>query len=140
VSHCMEFDLDLDDLALASTLAHPAVGEGRYIVQTRCPSDVGHVVIRIEPHIGKHHFVLIWSVDEEVIPSEFRFAVAKGIKSAALENGNIVNVKVTVTGGTYHMIDSREKSYEVAARRAFEDAVAKAGIKPIPSVSSKGAT
>ncbi len=64
------------------------------------------------------------------IPREFIPAVEKGFK-AAMENGvlagyPVMAMKVTLTDGSYHTVDSDTLSFEICARQAFRNAAHKA--------------
>ena len=65
------------------------------------------------------------------IPKEYIPAVEKGFK-AAMENGvlagyPITGMKVILTDGSYHTVDSDTLSFEICARQAFRKAAPKAG-------------
>jgi len=65
------------------------------------------------------------------IPREYIPSVEKGFK-AAMENGvlagyPITGMKVTLTDGSYHAVDSDSLSFEICARMAFRKAAPKAG-------------
>ncbi len=67
------------------------------------------------------------------IPREFIPSVEKGFK-ASLANGvlagyPLVGLKVTLTDGSYHNVDSDALSFEICARNAFREAVPKC--KPV---------
>ena len=109
------------------TITERTTGEGRYVRQASEPGHYGHVVLEVAPYVGTHDFLLVWAVGEEVIPSEFREAVWEGIQSFATEyfreTGLLVGVRVTVTGGSYHAVDSKTVSYKIAATLAFKNAM-----------------
>ena len=75
------------------------------------------------------------------IPREFIPAVEKGFK-AAMENGVLAGypvtaMKVTLTDGSYHTVDSDTLSFEICARQAFRKAAPKAQpalLEPIMSL------
>ena len=63
------------------------------------------------------------------IPREFIPAVEKGFK-ASLNNGvlagyPLVGMKITLTDGSYHAVDSDALSFEICARNAYREAVPK---------------
>lgn len=67
------------------------------------------------------------------IPKEFIPSIEKGFK-AAMKNGVLAGfpldkLKVTVSDGSYHAVDSDQLSFEICAQMAFKSACAKA--KPI---------
>ena len=75
------------------------------------------------------------------IPREFIPAVEKGFK-LAMENGVLAgfklnNLKVTLTDGSYHNVDSDSLSFEICAQIAFKEACRKASpvlLEPIMKV------
>jgi elongation factor G len=136
ISKTIAFDINLDSLpATCYSIVQSATAEGSYIVQTRCPSDCGYVMLYLEPYIGANHFHVEWKVDEDQIPVEYFPSVVKGIKESAIQGLNnlnpIINVYVQVVYGVYHVVDSREKSFEVAAFKAFQKGLKYAGITEI---------
>ena len=76
-----------------------------------------------------------------VIPKEYIPSVKKGIEEAA-KNGilagfPIEDVKVTLTFGSYHDVDSSEMAFKIAGSIAFKEAVKKASpilLEPIMSL------
>ena len=65
-----------------------------------------------------------------VIPKEYIPAVDKGCKGA-LESGIVagypmVDVKVTLTFGSYHEVDSSEMAFQIAGSMAVKEAAQKA--------------
>ncbi|MBO0200803.1 elongation factor G, partial [Vibrio alginolyticus] len=68
-----------------------------------------------------------------VIPRQFIKPVSEGIRDAMrrgfLAGYEIVDVKAKLVFGSYHEVDSDERSFHIAGSLAFQDAVKKA--KPI---------
>src|SRR5690606_39392548 len=66
-----------------------------------------------------------------VIPGQFMPAVEKGVRqvlaSGAVAGYPIQDVRVTVYDGKYHSVDSKEVAFVAAGRKAFLDAIGKAG-------------
>lgn len=65
------------------------------------------------------------------IPKEFIPSVEKGFKEA-MQNGVLAgypvdSLKVTLTDGSYHDVDSDALSFEICAKMAYKEAMAKAG-------------
>jgi elongation factor G len=76
-----------------------------------------------------------------VIPREYIPAVEYGVRQAALTGVKfgypLINVKVTLTYGSYHEVDSSQVAFEQAGRIALQEAVEKAGpvlLEPIMKV------
>lgn len=81
------------------------------------------------------------SVVGGVIPKEYMPAIQKGFE-AAMQNGPLANypiesMRVNVTHGSYHEVDSDSLSFEMCARLGFREAAKKADpvlLEPIMSV------
>ncbi|WP_420562206.1 elongation factor G [Thalassobaculum sp.] len=75
------------------------------------------------------------------VPREYIPGVEKGLKSAmdtgVLAGFPVVDVKVALTDGAYHDVDSSVLAFEIASRAAFKEGMAKAGpvlLEPIMKV------
>ncbi len=75
------------------------------------------------------------------VPREYIPGVEKGLNSAmdtgVLAGFPVVDVKVTLTDGAYHDVDSSVLAFEIASRAAFKEGIAKAGpvlLEPIMKV------
>jgi len=105
---------------------------GRFVRQTGGRGQYGHAVIDLEPAPGEG-FDFVNKVKGGNIPSEFIPAVEQGIEEA-LESGvkagyPMVDVRVTLTDGSYHDVDSSEMAFKVAGSMAFREAARRA--KPV---------
>jgi elongation factor G len=106
--------------------------EGRFVRQTGGRGQYGHAVINLEPAPGEG-FDFVNKIKGGSIPSEFIPAVEQGIEEA-LESGvkagyPMVDVRVTLTDGSYHDVDSSEMAFKVAGSMAFREAARRA--KPV---------
>ncbi len=106
--------------------------EGRFVRQTGGSGQFGVVYINLEPAPGEG-FDFVNKIKGGAIPSEFIPAVEKGVEEA-LENGvkagyPMVNVRVTLTDGKYHEVDSSEIAFKVAGSLALKEAAKRA--KPV---------
>jgi hypothetical protein len=116
-----EFNLDSDSVVkIPSELDSKLFGRGRFVRQTRCPSDFGLVEIEVSKFIGESDFQLVWSVDNETIPLEFSQGVIEGIKDWG-EKCGLVGLKIEIVGGAYHHVDSRNFSYRQAVFIALDN-------------------
>jgi elongation factor G len=102
----------------------------------------GHVIITVEPNENGKGNEFINSVSNGEIPPEFIPAIEEGIKSSmnagVLAGFNVVDTKVTLTGGSFHEVDSSEMAYKIAASIAFQNAMRKASpviLEPIMKVT-----
>jgi elongation factor G len=106
--------------------------EGKFVKQSGGRGQYGHAVISLEPDPGKG-YQFVDAIKGGVIPREFIPAVDKGIqdtlKAGVLAGYPVVDVKVTLTFGSYHDVDSNENAFRMAGSMAFKDAMRKA--KPV---------
>ncbi|MDR9149576.1 Elongation factor G [Burkholderia multivorans] len=106
--------------------------EGKFVKQSGGRGQYGHAVITLEPNPGKGYEFLD-EIKGGVIPREFIPAVNKGIeetlKSGLLAGYPVVDVKVHLTFGSYHDVDSNENAFRMAGSMAFKEAMRRA--KPV---------
>ncbi len=105
--------------------------EGKFIKQSGGRGQYGHVVIKVEPlEPGGPNFEFVDAIKGGVVPREYIPAVQKGIEdtlpSGVLAGYPVVNVKVTLTFGSYHDVDSNENAFKQAGSIAFKDGMRKA--------------
>jgi elongation factor G len=106
--------------------------EGKFVRQTGGSGQFGVVYINLEPAPGEG-FEFVNKVKGGNIPSEYIPAVKQGVEEA-LENGvkagyPMVDMRVTLTDGKYHDVDSSEIAFKVAGSIAFKEAARRA--KPV---------
>jgi elongation factor G len=114
---------------------------GRYIRQSGGRGQYGHVVINIEPTGPGGGYEFIDKISGGVIPKEYIPAVDAGIQEA-LTNGVLagypmVDVRVLLTYGSYHEVDSSEMAFKIAGSMAVKDAARKASpvlLEPVMAV------
>ncbi|NMV37788.1 elongation factor G [Ralstonia insidiosa] len=103
--------------------------EGKFVKQSGGRGQYGHAVITLEPNEGKG-YEFVDEIKGGVIPREFIPAVDKGIRdtlnTGVLAGYPVVDVKVRLTFGSYHDVDSNENAFRMAGSMAFKDAMRKA--------------
>ena len=92
-----------------------------------------HVTIEPQTDLTKEGLEFIDQIKGGSIPKEFIPPVEKGFK-ASLQNGVLAGfpmerLKVTLTDGSFHNVDSDALSFEICAKSAFREAVPKC--KPV---------
>jgi elongation factor G len=115
--------------------------EGKFIRQSGGKGQYGHVVITLEPTEPGGGFIFEDKIVGGVIPREFIKPVEAGIREA-LENGVLagypmVDVKATLTFGSYHDVDSSEMAFKIAGSMAVKEAARKASavlLEPVMEV------
>ena len=105
--------------------------EAKYIRQSGGRGQYGHVIMEFEPISEGYEFVDL--IKSGRIPKEYIPSVNAGVK-AAMESGvlagyPLVNVKATLTDGTFHDVDSSEMAFKIAGSMALKDGAKKAGVK-----------
>ena len=125
-------DLGLPRVAYRETISTKTLAEYKHKKQTGGAGQYGHVFLEVEPfHEGEFEFVV--HVFGGTVPRNFYPAVEKGVREAMeagpLAGYPVVNVRVTLTDGSYHDVDSNEMSFKIAAKEAFKKGVLAA--KPV---------
>src|ERR687886_395849 len=120
------------ELPNRKTMPAPAAGKEVYKRQTGGRGQYGHVELEIEPAPGQG-FVFENAIVGGAIPREFIKPTEQGIRDA-MERGylagyELVDIKARLVFGSYHEVDSDERSFHIAGSLAFQDAVRKA--KPV---------
>jgi elongation factor G len=112
------------------TVRKAAVGNGRFVRQTGGKGQYGHVILTLEPGEKGSGFEFVDKIVGGTIPREYMRAVDHGIRetlgTGVYAGYPMVDVKATVTDGSYHEVDSSEMAFKIAASMAVKDAVAKA--------------
>jgi elongation factor G len=100
-----------------------------------------HVVITVEPNEAGKGYEFINKISGGAIPKEYIPAVGAGIgqamKTGVVAGYPVEDVKVTLTFGSYHDVDSNEMAFKIAGSMAFKEAAKKAGatiMEPIMGV------
>jgi len=140
-----EFKVDANvgkpQVAYRETIRRAVEREGKFVRQTGGRGQYGHVVLRVEPLPAGKGFEFADGTKGGVVPREYIPAVERGVRDA-LETGVVagypmVDLKVTLTDGSYHDVDSSEIAFKIAGSMAFKDAAAKASpviLEPIMAV------
>jgi elongation factor G len=123
------------------TITKTSTAMHRHKKQTGGAGQFGEVHMRVEPTHGKG-YDFAWEVFGGAVSSSYQSSIEKGIKSV-MENGAIagypvVDVKVAITDGKEHPVDSKPIAFEIAGREAFKKAVHGAGpvlLEPIMKVT-----
>lgn len=107
--------------------------EYKFVKQTGGHGQYGHVVLRLEPLESGSGFVFENEIRGGSVPTEYIPAVEKGVREA-VEGGVVsgypmTDLKVTLTDGSYHEVDSSDMAFRMAAIFAFREGVPKG--KPV---------
>ncbi|MEN4889519.1 elongation factor G [Erwinia billingiae] len=107
--------------------------EGKFVRQSGGKGQYGHVVLTLEPQEAGKGFAFEDATKGGVVPREYIPSVEKGVREA-MNNGilagyPLVDIKATLTFGSYHEVDSSEMAFLMAAIFAFKAAARQA--KPV---------
>ena len=132
-----EFKVDANvgkpQVAYRETIRKTVEQEGKFVRQTGGRGQYGHVWITLEPLPPGGGFEFKDGTKGAPVPKEYVPAVEKGIREAfesgVLAGYPMVDVKATLTDGSYHDVDSSEIAFKIAGSMAAKEGAAKA--KPI---------
>ena len=100
--------------------------EERYVRQTGGRGQYGHVVISLEPTGPGGGYEFVNAITGGVIPREYIPSVDAGIQEAlaggVLAGYSLVDVKATLTFGSYHDVDSSEMAFKIAGSMCVKKA------------------
>jgi elongation factor G len=104
--------------------------EGKFVRQSGGRGQYGHVYLRLEPNESGKGYEFENEIVGGTVPKEYIPAVDKGIQEA-MKNGVIagfpvVDVKVALTDGSYHEVDSSEMAFKIAGSMGFKEGASRA--------------
>ena len=129
----VEANVGKPQVAYRETIRKHAEAQGKFVRQTGGRGQYGDVYIEVDPNEPGGGFVFENKIVGGAVPREYVPAVEKGIKEA-METGVLagypmVDVKVALTDGSYHDVDSSEMAFKIAGSMGFKEACRKA--KPV---------
>ena len=129
----VEANVGKPQVAYRETIRQKAEAQGRFVRQTGGRGQYGDVWLEIEPSEVGAGVVFENKLKGPAIPREYVPAVEKGVKEAAetgiLAGYPMVDLKVSLTDGSYHEVDSNEMAFKIAGSMGFKEAAKKA--KPV---------
>ncbi len=128
-------------IAYRETITRGSEGEGKFIRQSGGRGQYGHVVLDVAPQERGKGIDIESKIVSGRIPKEYIPAVVDGIEEAVLTGVlagyPLIDLKVRITDGSFHEVDSSEIAFKMAGIFALKDAVKKAGpilLEPIMKV------
>lgn len=104
--------------------------EGKFVRQSGGKGQYGHVVLSLEPTEPGSGFTFEDATKGGVVPREYIPSVEKGLREAmnsgVLAGYPVVDVKATLTFGSYHDVDSSEMAFRMAAILGFKEGARRA--------------
>lgn len=137
----VEANIGKPQVSYRETIRKSVEQEGKYIRQTGGRGQYGHVWLTIEPAELGSGIQFVNAIAGGVVPREYIPAVEKGVREQS-ENGALagypmVDVKITLTDGSYHEVDSSENAFKMAGSQCFKAGALKANpvlLEPIMKV------
>jgi elongation factor G len=126
----VEANVGKPQVAYKETIRKSAEVQEKYVRQSGGRGQYGDVKILIEPNVSGKGYEFINKIVGGAIPKEYIPAIDSGIQGAMqsgiLAGYNVVDVKATLTDGSYHEVDSSEMAFKIAASMAFKEAMRRA--------------
>jgi elongation factor G len=129
----VEANVGAPQVAFRETVSKRADVDYTHKKQTGGSGQFARVKMTIEPNEAGKGFEFVNQVVGGNVPKEYIPGVQKGVQSV-VESGvlagfPVLDVKVTLTDGAYHDVDSSVMAFEIASRAAFREGALKAGPK-----------
>ena len=139
----VEANTGAPQIAYRETITKTAEGEGKFIRQSGGRGQYGHACVTVQPNEKGKGVEVLNKVVGGAIPKEYIPAVINGIeeaiKSGVYAGYQVIDIKVHVTDGSFHEVDSNELAFKMAGIFALKDAFKKAGpilLEPIMKVEA----
>ncbi len=134
----VEANVGTPKVAYRETITKIADEDYTHKKQTGGTGQFARVKIRFEPNSVGAGFVFENKTVGGSVPKEYVPGVEKGLRSA-MDSGVIagfpvIDFKATLNDGAYHDVDSSVLAFEIAARAAFREGIAKAGPKLVEPI------
>lgn len=129
-------------VALRSTFARRADGHGRHVKQSGGHGQYAVCTITVDPMPRGSGVQFVDQVVGGAVPRQFIPSVEKGVR-AELARGvadgvPVDDVRVTLTDGKAHSVDSSDAAFQAAGSLAVKDAAAKANLQILEPIDEVG--
>ncbi|QHI68970.1 elongation factor G [Tichowtungia aerotolerans] len=129
------------EVAYRETATAPSEGSYKHAKQSGGRGQYGHVVMSLEPQDPGKGFEFVNEIVGGRIPQEYIPSVEKGVIQA-MESGPyagypVVDMKVRLTDGSYHDVDSSDFAFQIAGRQGFKQLMMKGQpelLEPVMSI------
>ncbi len=128
-------------VAFKETITKPIEVVGKHIHQSGGRGQYGHVVFQMEPGEPGSGVNFESKIVGGTIPREYIPAVKQGVmescQAGALAGYPATDIKVFLIDGSFHVVDSSELAFKLAASYAFQDGMRKAStilLEPIMDI------
>jgi elongation factor G len=125
----VEANVGKPEVSYKETISIPGKTETKYIKQSGGRGQYAHVCLEIEPNEKGKGNIIESKIVGGVIPKEYINPTIKGIEeglaTGVLAGYNLVDVKVAITYGSYHEVDSSEMAFKICGSMAIKEAARK---------------
>ncbi|HEY8213044.1 MAG TPA: elongation factor G [Methylocystis sp.] len=139
----VEANIGAPQVAYRETITRKVEVDYTHKKQTGGSGQFARVKIEVAPNGAGKGYEFENDVVGGTVPKEFVPGVEKGLESVlgagVLAGFPVVDLKVTLTDGAYHDVDSSALAFEIASRAALREALQKAGpvlLEPIMKVEA----
>jgi elongation factor G len=123
----LEVNLKTPKVPYKETIKGKTTVQGRYKKQSGGRGQFGDTWLDIEPLPRGSGFEFVDRIVGGVIPHQYRPAVEKGIVEAMTEGVvagyPVVDLRVSLTDGSYHTVDSSEMAFKIAGSLGFKKGI-----------------
>ncbi len=122
----VEANVGKPEVSYKETITKPGKANTKYVKQSGGRGQYAHVVLEVEPNEKGKGNEVVSKIVGGAIPKEYIPAVISGVNSC-LDTGviagyNMVDVKVAITYGSFHEVDSNEMAFKICASMALKEA------------------
>ncbi|MEQ1868122.1 MAG: elongation factor G, partial [Micropepsaceae bacterium] len=129
----VEANVGAPQVAYRETISRTVEHDYTHKKQSGGTGQYARIKLRFEPMVAGGGYEFENDVVGGAVPKEYVPGVVKGLDSArqsgVLAGFPVIDFKITLFDGAYHDVDSSALAFEIAARAAFREGIAKAGPK-----------
>jgi elongation factor G len=129
----VEANVGKPEVSYKETITIASTSETKYVKQSGGRGQYAHVCLEIEPNETGKGNEIVSKIVGGVIPKEYITPCMKGIEeglqTGVLAGYPLIDMKVAITYGSYHEVDSNEMAFKICASMALKDAARKG--KPV---------
>jgi elongation factor G len=140
-THKVEVAVGAPQVAYRETITRSTNVDYTHKKQTGGTGQFARVILEVEPNEKGKGYEFESRIVGGTVPKEYIPGVEKGLNSVLtagiLAGFPIVDIKIALTDGAYHEVDSSAIAFEIAARMALREALQKAGsvlLEPVMKV------
>lgn len=129
----VEANVGQPEVSYKETIQAPCNSDHKYVKQSGGRGQYAHVCLEVEPNEPGKGNEVVSKIVGGVIPKEYIPACIKGIEeglqTGVLAGYPLVDMKIAITFGSYHDVDSNEMAFKLCASMALKEAAKKG--KPV---------